>query len=573
MKQLCKIALLALALLVVSTSVFAQEADSALVDYKLWLGAHYTGWDGYRARVGMYEYNEQGTFPELKFDLNARKKDASVTISAYHYDRKNIFGHLNVQKSDRITFDVDYISMIRNYGQDQLANLETREWLGDHPGGKMVTHALLDEGVDYAMDRKQVVTRLKVLLSKKGNVTLNVAHRSIFEDGNDQALAISHCFSCHVESQELGLEQETHSVRAGIAGTISKIDLEYVFDYREFKSNVPDPEAHYDPAIHPVNGGSGAEFQTRVIYENAILDFGALPETEKYAHYGKIRGKVWKGRLNGSLGYIQTENKRTTLKADAISGNLAYAVPVSKKNRLVLRLFGLSRQVDNVFIDLPTWREGRPDNNPVNFDWMRYSSLSRVEGKGDLEWITRLTQRTTLSLLGGYKEVSRVDYPTPETTYNTKQFALQGRVRYRDGMKLNGMVKYRYENTQDPLRTARGLLEASGRETLEFTSPRWAFYYQREALRFLNVTSLPTDYHELQLKGGIKATDCLVVNAALRTVYDKNSDLDTLDVHHYLIQPNVNLVMTPCDKVTLNAGYTYDYSKSRGPIAIPLFDG
>ena len=83
-----------------------------------------------------YEYNEQGTFPELKFDLSARKKDASVTISAYHYDRKNIFGHLNVQKSDRITFDVDYISMIRNYGQDQLANLETREWLGDHPGGK-----------------------------------------------------------------------------------------------------------------------------------------------------------------------------------------------------------------------------------------------------------------------------------------------------------------------------------------------------------------------------------------------------------------------------------------------------
>ena len=53
MRQHYKIVLLTLALLVVSTSVFAQEADSALVDYKLWLGAHYTGWDGYRARVGM----------------------------------------------------------------------------------------------------------------------------------------------------------------------------------------------------------------------------------------------------------------------------------------------------------------------------------------------------------------------------------------------------------------------------------------------------------------------------------------------------------------------------------------
>lgn len=574
MRQHYKIVLLTLALLVVSTSVIAQEADSALVNYKLWLGAHYTGWDGYRARIGMYEYTEDGLFPELKFDLTARKKDASATLSTYYYDRKNIFARLNVRESNRVTLDVDFVSMIHNHGRDELANLEAREWLGESPGGKMVTHELMDPGVDYAVDRKQVVTRLKALLSKKGNVTLNVTHRSIFEEGNDQKLSIGHCFSCHVESQEWRVDQETHSVRAGVAGAIKDVELEYVFGYREFKSSAGDPMAAYDPAIHPVSGGAGAEFQSRVIYQNEVLKIGLLPETERYSHMGKIRGKLWKGRFNGSLGYVQTENKRTTLKADGLTGNLAYAVPVTQRNRLVLRLSALNRQADGVFIDLPTWREGRPDNSPVNFDWYRHSSLSRIEGKGDLEWIFRLTGRTTLSLLGGYTEASRVDYPTPETTYNTKQFAVQGRVRYRDGTKLNGMVMYRYENTTDPLRSDRGLLEARGREILEpSTFQGKAFYYQREALRFLNVTSLPTDYHEVHLKGGMKATDCVNVNAALRTIYDKNSDLDTLDVHHYMIQPNINVVMTACGNITVNTGYTFDYSKSRGPVAIPLFDG
>jgi hypothetical protein len=552
--------------------VFAQEADSALVDYKLWLGAHYTGWDGYRARVGLYEFTEERAFPELKFDLTARKKNASLEIATYYYDRKNIFGNLHAQQSDRVTFDVNYVSLIRNFGQDQLANLETREWLGDRPGGKMVTNELLDEGVNYALDRQTVASRLRILLSKKGNVTLNVAHRSIFERGNDQAISISHCFSCHVESQELRVERETHTVRAGLAGRINKVDLEYVFNYRKFFSDVPDPETQYDPAIHPVTGGSGAEFQTRVIYQNAVLPFHSLPETEKYAHYGKIRGKVWKGRLNGSLGYVKTENQRTTVESEALSGDLAYAVPVSPKNRLVLKLYGLRREADDVFIDLPTWREGRPDNNPVNFDWKRYSSLSRTEGRGDLEWITRLAQHTTLGILGGYKQIDRWNYPTPATTYQTKQFALQGRLRYRDP-KWRGMVKYRYENTQDPLRSDRGLLEKSGRYTLQRTSPNWAFYYQREDLRFLNVTTLPTDAHEVHLKGSVKTSDNVTVNAAIRTVYDENKDLDTLDVHHYMVQPNVNLVLSSRNGVTLTTGYTYDYSKRRGPFAIPLFDG
>ena len=83
MKQHYKIAFLTLALLVVTTPVLAEVPDSAVVDYKLWLGAHYTEFDGYRARVGMYGYTEDGLFPEFKFNLSARKKDTSALFSSY----------------------------------------------------------------------------------------------------------------------------------------------------------------------------------------------------------------------------------------------------------------------------------------------------------------------------------------------------------------------------------------------------------------------------------------------------------------------------------------------------------
>jgi hypothetical protein len=569
-----KIFFLTLALLLITTSVFAQEEDvPARLDYSLWMGAHYSEYQDNWWRVGRYEYGEDGLFPEFKFNLSASKGDGSVTMRSHYYDPKNMFVGLGLQKSDRVQFDVDYISLIRNDGQDQLANLEAREWLGSSPGGKMVTHELTDEGIDYAKDRHQIRTRLKILLVKKGNVTLNVAHRTILEKGNDQKLAMSHCYSCHVESQELQLDQETHNLRAGLEATVKDIGLEYVFAYRKFESSIHDAEAMWDPAIHPVNGGSGAEFTTRVIYDGEVLNFGLSPDTEKFSHTGKVRGKVWKGRLSGSLGYIETENKRTTLKSEAYNGTLAYALPITRRNRLTAKVAGLHRMADDAYVDLPTWREGRPDNNPVDFDFIRYSSLSRIEGKGSLEWMSRVAKRTTLSLLGDYKNIDRVNYPTPETTYNTKQFGIQGEVRYRDTKKWRGSVKYRYENTDNPLHSSRGLLEASGRDILQPTSPNWAFYYQREDLRFLDVTSLPTDEHLVHLKGGWRANKEITLNAGLKTVYDKNSDLDTLDVQHFKIQPDINLVLVPREGLFFNAGYTYDYSQSRGPIAIPLFDG
>ncbi len=564
---------ISLMLLLASPGVFAQQEDQAVLNYSLWMGAHYTGFQDYGKLIGQYMRVDDEALPEFKFNMNARKNDGYLTFDGHFFDQNNIFAKLSGKKGNRVDLKLQYLSLIHQDGQDLLANLEAREWLGTKPGGKMVTHDLTDLGADYSTDRHEIRSSLKVLLSEKNKVRFSVDHRSILEKGNEQMLNNSHCFSCHIESKEWDVDKQTHQVQAGLEAEIKNFEVGYFFGFRKFESKISDPTAMWDVAKHPVLGTKGAEFGSRMIYDGVELTHGLYPDIQKMSHTGKIRGKLGKGRLAGSLGYSNTENDVSNLSTNALTGALSYAVPVSKKSRLVAKVNALRLEADDVIMDLPTWREGRPDNNPVDFDYKRYSSVGRIQAKGTLEYITRVNPKTTLSFLGGYKSSERMDYPNPTDVYTTKTYIGQGKVRYRKGLKFSGSLKYRYERTKDPLRSDRGLLEASGREVLDFSTPSFAFYYQREALRYLNVTTLPTDYHEVDLKTTIRPDTDWSISAGIKTTYDKNGDLDTLDVKHYAFRPNVNLTVTPGEGVTLNGGYTYTYAMSRGPVAVPIFDG
>ena len=564
---------ISLILLLASPGVFAQQEDQAVLNYSLWMGAHYTGFQDYGKLIGQYMRVDDEALPEFKFNMNARKNDGYLTFDGHFFDQNNIFAKLSGKKGNRVDLKLQYLSLIHQDGQDLLANLEAREWLGTNPGGKMVTHDLTDLGADYSTDRHEIRSSLKVLLSEKNKVRFSVDHRSILEKGNEQMLNNSHCFSCHIESKEWDVDKQTHQVQAGLEAEIKNFEVGYFFGFRKFESKISDPTAMWDVAKHPVYGTKGAEFGSRLIYDGVELTHGLYPDIQKMSHTGKIRGKLGKGRLAGSLGYSNTENDVSNLSTNALTGALSYAVPVSKKSRLVAKVNALRLEADDVIVDLPTWRATRPDSNPVDFDYKRYSSVGRIEAKGTLEFITRVSSKTTLSLLGGYKSSERMDYPNPTDVYTTKTYIGQGKVRYRKGLKFSSSLKYRYEKTEDPLRSDRGLLEASGREVLDYSMPSFVFYYQREALRYLNVTTLPTDYHEVDLKTIIRPDTYWSISAGLKTTYDKNGDLDTLDVKHYAFRPNVNLTVTPGEGVTFNGGYTYTYSMSRGPVTVPLFDG
>ncbi len=570
MKMMKMLLIAGLLILSVALALSAEENEEAVYNYWFWVGSHYTDFQDYTRKVGEYNIGNSEFLPEFMFDFNALKGDGYYTFSGHYYDEYNIDGKFTATKGDRLNVSLQLRSLIHKQGQDLLENMETREWKTSAPGGKILTHEITDPNADYYEDRKEILTKVSLLLSEKNRVRFIAAHRSILEKGKEQKIASDHCFSCHLASQTTGIDKATHQVDAGIEAEAGNFDFGYMFGYHKFASSADDLMIYYDSAAHPGHGGAGPEFSSRMIFEDTTVNYSIYPETEKMSHKVKVNGNVGKGRFAGSFGYSKAENKKTSLSTNAVSGAVNYTVPLSPKTRLYAKVAVVKRNADDTLIDLPVWR---PQGDSVDFDYTRYSSLDRMDNKASVEVNMRLNPRFSLSLLGGFHSIKRYDYPEQGANKTSSTLIGQLKARYRKGMKFSGMFKYRFEKTKDPFTSGKGLFEAMGRYVLE---PKWngySFYYQREDLRYQDITTFPTDLHRFEIKAMYKPDMKYSFNFGLRTTYDKNGDLDSLDVNHFSLQPNVNLTVTPNQRFAVTTGYSYNYYKSRGPVTVALFDG
>lgn len=549
-------------------------------DYSFWLGSHYTSFEDYNKKVGEYNLGNDELLPEFKGFYLYRSDGSLFRIDGHYYDNKNVEVTARGIRGDRAGGEVYYRSLVRQEGQDLLENINARERTGTTQGGKMLTHAVNDPGADYNTHRQEFGTKFEYLLSRKNNIKIMAAHRSILKKGEEQKILSTHCFSCHLESNAAKVDRQTHQFQAGIQGDIDKYTLGYEFGFRSFDSKAVELYGTYDEAKHPANGGSIAEFSSRLSYDDTTVVYGVYPETEKMSHKVRFKGDLGEnGRFSSSLGYSRAKNKRSDLESDAWVGALNYSVLLSERVRLITTATGTRLTADDPFIDVPTYRDGMAGTNTSaaisDFDFTRYSSLDRADARISAELIMRLNKATTFSVLTGFNHIDRYDYPLPEYHYKTNQFYGQVKFRFRSGIKYNNMVKYRLELTSDPWRSFRGLFESPGREVLvpDVIGPTLFSYYQREKLRYQAVTNQPTKAHLFEFSSTYKPDLRHTVMLGVKGKYDKNDDLDSLDVKHYSVQPYLNLVASPSPKWSFVAGYTYGYFKSRGPVSIALFDG
>lgn len=568
-----------LLLLFAVSSVVAQNEET--VDrYRLWLGGHYADTSGYAKKVGEYRrLDESGEFlPSFQFGWQSLRPNSTFNLDVDYLDKENINGRLTSNVGDRYTFDIKYRSLTRQLQQDLLTNMETRE----AAGGKILTHELTDVGADYNYHRREILSKMSILLQRKHNVRFTASHRSILKSGEKQAIASNHCLSCHLTSKSEGVESTAHQIQAGVDAEVNKYDVGYQFGYRLYSSHAAAPTAYYDPAKHPVNGGSGPEFSSRMLYDDTTLVYSSKPKTEKMSHKLRMKGDLGKGKIAGSLSYSRSENKYSNLTAKSWVGALKYAVVLNSKTRLNARATGVRRNADDPYIDVRAFREGQTKGPVTDFSYLRLSSLDRADATITAELIRRLNPKTTLSVLAGYNRVDRYNYPNTTDNLVSKTFIGQAKMNYRKGLRYSSQLKYRFEKTSDPFTTYKGLFEERGREILtrDVTpdtagSPAFAFffYWQREALRYQMITSEPTDLHEFAWSSTWRPNMKTSVNLGLKGSYDKNGDLDSLDVKHFTLQPNISLTTTPSPKWSLTAGYTYNMNTSRGPVAVALFDG
>ena len=564
----------------------AEDGDSE-TRFSIWLGGHYNSWEDYGKKLGEFRHIYDDAYPEASFSLFNRGSNYFLNLNGHYYDNKNIRGDFTARFKNRFEIDVNYILFRRQLQTDLLNDINAREMLADgSPGGKMLTHEDFDPGFDFNYDRHRVESKMEFLIDEKNDIRVTAAHRFWNDSGHEQRVASMHCFSCHLTSQAVEVDRTVNQFNLGIEGKPGPVGVSYNFIYSKFSSDAPAPSIFYDEAKHPVNGGSAEEFDSRVIYAGEDVIYATYPETEKIGNKVRFSSDIGKHRLSGSAFYHRSQNELSDLEnqiiagqydnlvSDTYGGTLNFSALLNKTMRLLAKTSVSRTKADDIMVELPLWREDRPGGDQ-DFSFMRYSSLDRLRGDASLEMIMRLNPQTTLSILGGYQGVRRDDYPYKDADDATNRLIGQAKVRYRKGLEYSLGFKYRLEKTYSPFTSYRGLFEASGRE--EGLSPlegnTFIFYFQREDLKYQDVTSLPTIEHDLELTGNLNLNSKVSLNANVQLRLDQNNDLDSLEVEHTFFQPSLGFNIMPTMEWVFSGGMRYQILKSRGPVTVAMFDG
>lgn len=568
-------AALASACLLCASPLMAQEATGSSGG-SVFLGTHYTGIDESVKKAGEFNRGEEEAMGDIGFHLYGSRNFRHYDLTGQFFDPDQFFLNGKAQIEDQFKFELDVRSFYRQRATDLLANMTVRESgnrEGTAPGGKMLTHEDLDPTADYGYNRRSLAASVEYRPRGASWLKLAAAHRTILENGDDQMVSSGHCSSCHLTSQTAKRDNRTHAFTGEIEATTGQSIFGYEFNYRTFKPEGDVAMVMYDSASHPVNGSSGDEFASRLNFEDTLLPYGVLPEVEKMAHALKANVKVGEGNLLARASMSKTKNKTSSIDVSATAGALQYAIRTSPKTSLRARASVRRIENDEVPIDVPLWRDGRAGGGQ-DFDYVRYSALTRTEAKGEAELQWRPSHQTLVAFLGGYQSIKRDDYPYAGADESTNRFIAQAKVTHRPNVRTSLRLKYRMELTDNPFTSFKGIYETRGNGVLtpnETTG--FVYYFQREDLKAVDITNQPTVAHHLD--GNITLRPSPKMNATIgaKLTLEKNTDLDSLDYSRTLFAPTGTITLTPDNKWSIYTSYTYQMDESNGPVTVPVMDG
>ncbi len=555
----------ALSLPIFSLLAFSQE-ESGYSAWSLWLGSHYTGYEDFSKKVGEFDRGKEEAVPEISLSFSGYKGDQSLNFFGHYYDPKRISFSLTGKSKDVLSGLVSYRSFYRQRATDLLENLMAREAVDqeNNPGGKMFTYEHEEPDADFGYTRHEIKSDFQVKIPGSAMLKVIAAHRSILEKGDDQKVVSMHCSSCHMVSKSAKVDRRTHTASAGIEVNPGPLFLSYMGSFRSFKSEAPSLEAHYDKAEHPTQAGDPKDFASNVIFHDTLTAFGEISENQKMAHSLKVKTEVGKSEILGSFTNSRAKNKSAGIKVESNSGSLKYVLSPSLKT-MVIALASLSRiENDEVAIDLPAWRGG----DPGQFDYIRYSNLTRTVAKGSAEFIYQPNRKYRLFFSAGYEGTKRDDYPYLEAKGETTKLKVSVGGKYRPSSKFSGRFKYFFENTDDPFSPYEQLFERSGKT---LGSP--FYYFQRDSLRYGSITNQPTNLHGVDFMLDFRPNRKTNMSAGLRASLETNGDTDSLDFERTKLQPQVSANFAPTPRWNLFGSISYAYDKSNGLAAVAMMDG
>jgi hypothetical protein len=516
------------------------------------------------------------TDPLFLFTLKSHPTWGHVDAGVQYLDENYNRSFLNFDIGRTLLTRTTYRRFTPRFGHDPLTYAEA---VTAHD--RILRNTDTDPGAVYGYDDAIFEHRSELQL---GSATVGFNFRDQQRSGAHQALIVSHCDNCHVNSLTRPLEESQQDI--GLDAKVAWITgfLEGSYTKRKLREDVTSIDFLYDRARHPAT--KLPVFDNRVQFDS--LD-GPLPvdvrqDTDKDIVKVNLVQKAGEVSLTGNGVWSTTKNLYTDNEADYQGYFFSAARPFAgKKARLRFRGRYYETDTSDYFYDTiereaiagPQAGKTYRDVYGIDVDYLRQSSLNRSVWDLDADVSLKLGRRAgSLTGTWEFNNTDREFYQVApgETTTTTNILGVEWRPRPARGLRFN--ASYRHAWVSNPYTLVGGACSdqvTDGPLASPF-DPRAAQYYTMRAAKIMDTTALAGSWDELKLRGAYTKGRTMVT--ALYRYWDgSNTEGNLTDWERTNQTATVTFAWMPAPTWDGFVSYNYQNLENSAPVCIAIFDG
>lgn len=499
--------------------------------------------------------------------------------------------------------------LLHRLDHDPLANLEGVSDL------KVVRHTDLEPGAEYQINHRLYDVRADFHPPVASWLSYRVGYREEQRQGRRQVLSTSHCTSCHVVGQGREIDNATTDFVFGAHARAGGMDLDYEILTRGFREKGQTPMGIYEEAFRPATPGSAPDpdsvvrpFNDRLWFQNGENPINQVPELRRTAHKLKARGRINPNNaVNFTLVRSTTENRTTNLEYEFSGFRGRYTAKF--KNNVRLNVWGQWDKIENdpYFVDLvalngltsPPISDGGPgytgvtyeqwvnnvllptrpgDPEPVNFsDYDRLSPMDREDSRlgADVYW--RANRRSTVRLGYKYRSIDRDHVVLNDGTGKTTSHTVKAAWNYRAAKRLRWTNTLRYSTIDNPYINVDGGLRAYSEDPVGIApspkSPLSLQYFELQALRVANLSSVPTDELRFRSQATWSPKGKWALSGNVRYRDAENDELDWTQWERNSFGIGANLWYAAGPQFQFTLGVDSQQQETDAAAIVPVMDG
>ena len=461
----------------------------------------------------------------------------------------------------------------------------------------------------YYANRSEWNNSIKFNIPSLPGLKIGFDHRLEKREGCKQAMTMSKCSGCHIESYSKNIDETTNDYVPKVSFQAGALSMEYSYLHREFDDDSQDMMNEYNRLADAHVAGfksllqypsyTGTTDSTLVAGSNT-LPFNSMPDSTKDSNNLRLRYDIDAHNvITGGVVYSKIANTSTDggvaglfssqnlglygddLELESTAVMAKWNSRIAKPLNLTVHGKYQTLRNDDVAIDVNDAATlARYTNEPyTSLDYTRLSGydLDIISTGFDLVW--KAMHGVTIS--GGYEfhQEERQNYfahEVPETT-DEHTFKVKGDWRVNSQLKLG--LGYKLELIDDPYALYHAVCPPDDSFAV-YAGPGTAgtdyyrtyeenIYSQRTGTR----TNQPESVNELSFKANFTPMQTLAANLYSKYRYAENSDLGGSDWRQDLFNLGLNVVVTPTQKFTVTAGYDYFYDTIDSMYCVAIYDG